>query len=238
MRNGGFGAGCNLGIAHVLQRWPGIEHVLLLNPDAELAPGALAELQATQRRHPAAGVVGCPIADGDGRPWFENGRIPRWTLSRFHTRAARAVEHRCGFVTGACMLLRADLLRQGLRFDERYFLYAEDADLCAQVLARGGELWLTRAARAVHRAGGSQPGERVLGELTADRLYWLTRGKALFAVRHLTRLQRACFFVLAWTAKPLLGLCIARSPRFLRPYLRGLRDGRAEARAGVPRSSR
>lgn len=231
--NGGFGAGCNLGIAHALRRWPTLEHVLLLNPDAELTPGALAELRATQRRHPAAGIVGCRILDGDGKPWFENGRLPRWTLSGFHAAAGDAVEHRTAFLTGACMLLRGDLLRQGLRFDERYFLYCEDADLCAQVLQRGGELWLTRAARALHRAGGSQPGERVLGELTADRLYWLTRSKMLFARRHLTRLQRICFHAFAYLAKPLLGLLLSRSARFLGPYLRGLRDGRRIARAAA-----
>lgn len=227
--NGGFGAGCNLGIAHALRRWPELEHVLLLNPDAELAPGALAELQATQRRHPQAGLVGARIVDGDGAAWFENGRIPRWTLTGFHCRAGAAAEHRTGFVTGACMLLDARLLRAGLRFDPRYFLYAEDADLCEQVRARGGELWLTRAARVVHRAGGSQPGAAVLGELNATRLYWLTRGKALFAMRHLSPLQRACFFALAFTLKPLCGLVLSRSLRFLPPYLRGLRDGRAAA---------
>lgn len=229
--NGGFGAGCNLGIAHALRRWPTLEHVLLLNPDAELAPGALAELRATQRRHPAAGIVGCPILDGDGKPWFENGRLPRWTLAGFHAAAGHAAEHRTPFVTGACMLLRGELLRQGLRFDERYFLYCEDADLCAQVTQRGGELWITRAARAVHRAGGSQPGERVLGEFTAERLYWLTRSKVLFASRHLTRAQRLCFLALAYTIKPMLGMLLARSTRFLSPYLRGLRDGRAAAKA-------
>ena len=131
------------------------------------------------------------------------------------------------------MLLRGDLLRQGLRFDERYFLYCEDADLCAQVRQHGGELWITRAARALHRAGGSQPGERVLGELTADRLYWLTRSKVLFASRHLTRLQRFGFHAFAYLAKPLLGLVLARSSKFLGPYLRGLRDGRRIARAAA-----
>jgi N-acetylglucosaminyl-diphospho-decaprenol L-rhamnosyltransferase len=229
-RNGGFGAGCNLGIARALQRWPRLEHVLLLNPDAELAPHALAELRTAARRHPQAGIVGCPIDAGDGTVWFDNGRIPRWTLSRFHTRARREVEHRVGFVTGACMLLRGDLLRAGLRFDERYFLYCEDADLCEQVRALGNELWLTRRARAVHRAGGSQPGTPVLGELTGERLYWLTRAKMLFAARRLNGLQRCCALLLAVFAKPLAAVLCTRSTRWLAPYWRGVRDGLRAAR--------
>ncbi len=237
--NGGFGAGCNRGIDHALQHWPHLEGVLLLNPDAELAPGALGELLGTQRRHPRAGVVGCRIDDGAGRTWFANGRIPRWTLSGFHTGAPTALEHRTGFVTGACMLLHGDLLRgdprtPGLRFDERFFLYCEDADLCERVRQRGGELWLTHRARASHRAGGSQPGARVLGEFTAERLYWLTRAKVLFAARHLSWPQRACFLVLAAVGKPLLGLLQARSLRFLGPYWRGLRDGWRQRHTAAP----
>jgi GT2 family glycosyltransferase len=224
-RNGGFGAGCNLGIAHALQRWPSLDDVLLLNPDAELAPGALLELHATRQRHPAAGIVGCRIADGDGRNWFDNGRIPRWTLRGFHCPAAATDEHRAEFVTGACMLLAGDLLRAGLRFDERYFLYCEDADLCEAVRDRGREVWITRRASARHIGGGSQPGERVLGEFTAERLYWLTRAKVLFARRRLSPLQRLSCLVVAAVVKPLAGLLVARSARFLGPYLRGLRDG-------------
>ena len=229
-RNGGFGAGCNLGIAHALARWPALEHVLLLNPDAELAPDSLAELRAAQRRH-RAGIVGCPIDDGAGRRWFANGRIPRWTLSRFHCAPVGAAEHRVGFVTGACMLLCGELLRAGLRFDEHYFLYCEDADLCEEVRRRGREAWLTRHARAVHRAGGSQPGARLLGELTAERLYWLTRAKMLFAARRLPPLQRASVVLLAALGKPIAGLLRTRSLRWLPAYWRGLRDGLRAARA-------
>jgi GT2 family glycosyltransferase len=223
--NGGFGAGCNLGIATALTRWPELSHVLLLNPDAELEPGALAEMLATAARHPAAGVVGCHIDDGNGRTWFANGRFPRWTLSGFHCAPPARAEHRTGFVTGACMLLSADLLRAGLRFDESFFLYGEDADLCLEVLARGRELWITQHARARHQGGGSQPGQRVLGELTADRLFWLSRAKVMLARRHLSRLQRAAFYLIAAVCKPVLGVLRSRSVRFLGPHWRGLASG-------------
>ena len=230
-RNAGFGAGCNLGIDRALAAWPELDYVLLLNPDAELGTHALAELLATARRHPQAGIVGCRIDDARGRSWFANGRIPRWTLSGFHCRAATAAEHRTTFVTGACMLLVGDLLRDGLRFCTDYFLYCEDADLCEQARHRGWQLWITQRATAIHVGGGSQPGEPVLGGLTADRLYWLTRAKVLFAHRHLRRFERWTFLALAWLCKPLVGLLLARSVRFLPAYWRGLRDGHRAARA-------
>jgi N-acetylglucosaminyl-diphospho-decaprenol L-rhamnosyltransferase len=232
-RNGGFGAGCNQGIELALSRWPGLQHVLLLNPDAVMGAGALRELLATSARHPDAGVVGCRIVDATGRPWFQNGRVPRWTLSGFHCAPPAADEHESGFVTGACMLLAADLLRTGLRFDESYFLYCEDVDLCCEAVARGRELWVTQRATVVHVGGGSQPGERVLGELTAERLFWLTRAKVIFAWRRLHWLQRWSFLLVACACKPLAGAVRAGSLAFLGPYCRGLASG---IRAALSRS--
>lgn len=223
--NGGFGAGCNLGIAHALAAQPQLAAVLLLNPDAELAPGGLAELLATQARRPQAAIVGCRIVDGAHQPWFENGRIPRWTLAGFHGRPGPGDEHATEFATGACLLLAGDALRAGLRFDEGYFLYCEDADLCEQARALGREVWLTRRTFAVHRHGGSQPGQAVLGDLTASRVYWLTRSKVRFARRWLRWWQRWVFYGVAGFGKPLVGLVRQRSWRFLPPYLRGLWHG-------------
>lgn len=225
-RNGGFGTGCNLGIEHALARWPECEHVLLLNPDATLAPHGLGEMVATMRRQADAGAVGCRIDGPDGQLCYGNGRWRPWTLSGSHGPAPTGeVEHRTAFVTGACMLLAADLLRSGLRFRADYFLYCEDMDLCREILARGRGLWVTQRASSRHEGGGSQPGEPVLGELTAERLYWLTRAKMLFARRWLRPWEFVAFVLVATVMKPMAGLALARSLRFLGPYWRGLRDG-------------
>jgi hypothetical protein len=93
------------------------------------------------------------------------------------------------------------------------------------VRARGRGLWVTHRARARHLGGGSQTGPRVLGEFTAERLYWLTRAKVLFARRRLGALQRLAFLAIACLLKPLAGLVGSGSLRFLRPYGRGLLSG-------------
>lgn len=224
-RNGGFGAGCNFAFAHAITRWPKLESVLLLNPDAELHDGALRELRDVMARRVDAGVVGCRIEDERGEVWFENGRVPEWTLSGSHCAAPAEDEFRTRFVTGACMLVRAELLRAGLRFDESFFLYCEDMDLCREVQSWGFELWITARAHATHRGGGSQPGAPVLGELTAERLYWLTRAKVLFARKRLPLRKRLVFLAVAAICKPLVGALAQRSLRFVGPYLRALRDG-------------
>lgn len=229
-QNLGFGGGCNRGIDAALARVPGLAHVLLLNPDARLHAGTLAGLLATASRHPDAGIVGCRIVDERGCLWFGHGRFPRWTLSRFHCKPPAGTEHATGFVSGALMLLDAGLLRAGLRFDERFFLYGEDADLCRRVQQQGRSLWVTQAVTATHRGGGSQRGERVLGELTAAQLYWMTRSKVLLAARHLRPQERIVFAFVAAVLKPLAGLLRFRRAGFLRPYFAGLWAGWRELR--------
>lgn len=226
-QNGGFGAGCNAGIDVMLAAAPRLAHVLLLNPDARVAPGAVARLLATAAAHPDAGVVGGRVLAADGRTvQFENGVLRPWTLSRMHVPAPPGdAPFPTTFVTGACMLLDAALLRAGLRFDERFFLYAEDLDLCCEVRARGRSLWVDPRAVVHHEGGGTWSGGRVLGSLTAGQVYWLARSKALFAKKRLPWPQRTVALLVAAVLKPLAGLLVARSARFLGPHWRGLWHG-------------
>lgn len=223
--NRGFGAACNEGIAEALAR--GASHVLLLNPDTLPEAGALARMLETFARHPEAGAVGARLVSMDGaRVLFEHGRIRRWLLTRCHARARGTErEARTEFVTGACMLLAADLLREGLRFDEGYFLYVEDMDLCCAIAARGRTLWINRDAVVRHAEGGTQGEEPVLGTMRARQLYWATAGKVRFARKWLTPWQRACFWLVAVGLKPLAGVLLAGGAGFVRAYFAGLRDG-------------
>lgn len=224
--NLGFGGGCNLGIEEALRRWPGLRHVLLLNPDAVLTGGCLDALLATAARQPAAGLVGARILRPDGSVYYENGRLPRLTLSGFHRPApAGNGDYEAGFVTGCCMLLDADLLRHGLRFHAPFFLYGEDADLCCEVRRRGRRLWVSRAALVLHRGGGSQRGERVLDEWTSDQVFFVQRAKAMLARRRLRWCERLVFLAVSLLAKPLAGVLTGRGLRWMGPYYRGLWAG-------------
>ncbi|MCA8965833.1 MAG: hypothetical protein KDC48_13195 [Planctomycetes bacterium] len=230
--NRGFGAGCNAGFDAVLAECPRAAHVLLLNPDARATEGMVQHLCATAAAHPDAGIVGGTVRDADGGAvQFANGRYRPLTLSRLHCAApAGDTPFATTFVTGALMLLAADLLRAGLRFDERFFLYVEDLDLCCEVRARGRSLWIDPRAVAHHRGGGCWQSELpVLGALTAGQVYWLARSKAVFAAKRLSSAQRVVQGLLAAVVKPTLGVLLQRSVRFLGPYYQGLRDGRRDA---------
>ncbi len=224
--NRGFGAGCNIGIARALATFADLDAVLLLNPDTLPQPGALRQLCATLARQ-GAGAVGARLLSLDGtRTLFEAGRIRRCTLTRSHARAhTDATEFATECLTGACMLIAADLLRGGLRFDEGYFLYVEDMDLSCAIAARGRTLWVNRDAVVRHADGGTQREPPIAGSMRSRQLYWMTAGKVRFARKWLSPAHRWCFYLIAVVAKPLVGLVAWRSARFLRPYFAGLRDG-------------
>lgn len=166
-RNLGFGGGANVGLADL----DGVDAVALVNPDAFVEPGWLLPLAAALQDDPGLGAA-CPkilfdAADHAGRPVINNvGNVlgPTWEL---HDRGYGEVdagqydtsEDVWGWCGGA-VLLRTSYLDEIGRFDERLFLYAEDADLSWRGRRRGWRYRYvpTSVVRHVHRA--SSGGER------------------------------------------------------------------------------
>jgi len=166
-RNTGFGAGCNRGLE--LARAP---FALLLNPDAELRPGALGALVDVLESRPDVAVVGPRTLNPDGTPQLSWGpdlsplaewrqrklvrgiraRDPR-VLAEVEARSRREAEP--DWVSGSCLLARADALAAVGRFDEGYFLYEEDVDLCRRLRAAGWKIAYHPGAIVVHGLGRS-----------------------------------------------------------------------------------
>jgi hypothetical protein len=165
-RNVGFGAANNVAL-----RKPGAPLVLLLNSDTLVPAGAIDRLAS---RLDATGAVaaGPRLIDGRGRPEISFGpmlsplaelrqKTWQWLASADTDFARRAVathlgrERHVDWVTGACLLLRRDAAQAAGLFDERYFMYEEDVDLCAALRAQGGRVLFTPRAEVVHRRGQS-----------------------------------------------------------------------------------
>jgi len=163
--NPGFAAATNQGVRAALAR--GAERILLLNPDAEIAPPALSELERTLGSDPGLGLVAPAIVTGDGSPQaFAFGGDPslRYLLRRGAGRLLRRPPlHDWGsptevgpdWVTGACILARAEVFRRGVWFDEGYFLYFEDNDWCLRARQAGWGLRRVPTVAARHLGGCS-----------------------------------------------------------------------------------
>ena len=169
-----LGTGCNLGFAAAVNRAfaaLATDYVLLLNPDLRLDNACVARLlQASRRYH--CPIVGprlfwdderhfrLPPATGELR-WLGLGadnpsslegrlRAHYWAIHHDHY-WAQDTPFRQPFLSGACLLLASDWVRaRGRVFDERYFMYYEDTDLCIEAQVEGWVPLCVPGAEAVH----------------------------------------------------------------------------------------
>ena len=179
--NRGFGAACNQGLEIARGRY-----ALILNADIRAQPGALQRLVAFMDAHPDAAVCGGQLRYPDGRIQPSCARdltlwwvfceqsllaklFPRTRLFgsywRTHWDLRTTIETEQ--VMGACMMLR----RPFPRFDEDYFLYCEDTDLCYRVRQAGGKIYYVHDAVFVHHLGASGESQR------AQMVIYYNRGK-------------------------------------------------------------
>jgi hypothetical protein len=171
------------------------EFVLIVNPDLHVEPTTVERLLAAARAVPDAAAIGPRIVFGEAdgsvprggraRIWFDGGIFDRsragatthLNLGRTEREVPPGPPRDVDYVTGACLLLRADALRTVGLLPEDYFLYFEETDYCQQLLAAGWRLVVDTRARAVHhkRSSGSLP--------TPAYTYYMRRNKQLFARR-------------------------------------------------------
>ena len=151
-RNLGFGAANNLG-----WRAAGTEFVLLLNPDCICTSEAIAQLVRTADAHPGASTVAPQLLGRRGEPDISY----RWRVDGWASRGPGADGPCCvGFVSGAVMLIRRSALQQAQGFDEGFFLYYEDEDLCLRLLDQAGPIVVDPAAQVQHLSRGSVGGRQ------------------------------------------------------------------------------
>ncbi|WP_277209472.1 glycosyltransferase [Isoptericola croceus] len=153
-RNVGFAAAVNVALGH---RQDPAADVLLLNPDAIVTPEAVEQLYAALHEDPVLASVGPAQVDGSGTPgqvaWpFPSPARAWWEalgLGRFRIPGERS------FVIGSALLLRAAALRSVGPLDERFFLYAEEADWAFRAHRLGWRHAVVDAAEVVHEGAGT-----------------------------------------------------------------------------------
>jgi N-acetylglucosaminyl-diphospho-decaprenol L-rhamnosyltransferase len=167
--NLGYGAAANRGAAAT--RAPAL---LVCNPDLEVGPGSLGVLAEALDSRPGCGLVGPLIRDAGGRRYPSARRFPsmidaaghallglfvpdnRFTRSYHQADLAEAQETRdVDWLSGACLLLRRSAFEKVGGFDESYFMYAEDVDLCWRLARAGWTVAFVPAAEVTHLQGVS-----------------------------------------------------------------------------------
>jgi len=190
--NRGFGAGANEGMRVSSGRW-----FLLLNSDAWPVGDAIGELVAFGDRHPDIGVAGPRLLNPDGSLQRSVRGFPTvWRLATEYfflrklapgTRALNAFyaanfDHqkvrKAEFLMGAVLLLRREAIAQVGGFDERFFMFSEETDLCYRMRKAGWTVEFYPEAEFVHVGSASTRPE--WGRMYREQL----RGHLLFLAKH------------------------------------------------------
>jgi hypothetical protein len=173
-RNLGFAAATNVALARGTGRY-----FLALNPDTRLQAGVLDRLLGLMDEQPEIGICGCRLEREDGS--FDHaakrafptplGALAHFTrIGRSNGAPAALAQYRAPHVergpvdavSGAFMLLRRSALDEVGRFDEGYWLYMEDLDLCYRFAQAGWVTWYEPSVAVTHVKGGTSGRNRTL----------------------------------------------------------------------------
>jgi GT2 family glycosyltransferase len=193
-QNRGFAYGCNRLLAHASRHRP----LLLLNPDIVITRGSIARLLRTAEESPRAAIVAPRLLNRDGSLQYSARRFPTalsWLLRfpplRHRTLRSGAVQRylegaspdgvaqEVDWVMGAAMLCQTELVLQAGGFDERFFLYVEDLELCLRLHRLGQSVVYEPRAVMIHRHGQAS------GKSIFRRAFWVhAQSIALFYRKH------------------------------------------------------
>ena len=150
------------------------EYVLILNPDTIVHEGSLDKMISFADQHPEAGAFGCRVLNSDGsyqvsaRPFASLraeliaalylrglGRLHKWFTSDSYPGWNGTTERQVDWVSGCFILVRAGLLKSIGSFDEQFFYYYEDMDLCRRIWQAGSKILYAPAPTITHLGGKS-----------------------------------------------------------------------------------
>jgi len=217
-RNLGYGAGANRGVASLV----GPEYVLVCNPDLVVHPGAVAALAGALDEEPAWALVGPAIVDPGGRPYPSARCFPSMADAAGHaliglfrpdnrfSNRYRAPDPTAGgrrpvdWVSGACLMVRRSAFEELGGFDESYFMFAEEMDLCWRAGQAGWAVGFEPEAVVTHVEGVSRRRHPYRMILAHHRSAWR------FAVRTTTGGRRVALPLAAAVLSLRLGLALLR----------------------------
>jgi GT2 family glycosyltransferase len=166
--NVGFPRGNNIGLAEATGRF-----YLLLNPDTQVIGDALAEMVAYLEAFPQVGVAGPRLLNADGSTQSSRRRFPTLLTAFFESTWLQGVapagllrhyyvlDHgddetvEVDWLTGACLMVRAEAAAQAGPMDEGYFMYSEELDWCRRIKSAGWQIVYLPAAEVLHHQGKS-----------------------------------------------------------------------------------
>jgi N-acetylglucosaminyl-diphospho-decaprenol L-rhamnosyltransferase len=190
--NGGFAYGNNLGIERAYASG-NPSYVYLLNPDAQVRPGAIGSLIRFVEANPGVGIVGGSFENLDGSDWplafrfptliseliqgLEFGIVSRLLEPWITVRHMAKFNAQVDWVSGAAIMIKSEVFGVIGGLDENYFLCFEETDFCRRARTAGFRTWYVPESRVMHIGGHSTNPER-----RRRPAYWFDSRRRYFVV--------------------------------------------------------
>jgi len=189
--NRGYAGGNNDGIAAAAGRY-----VMILNPDTRIVGNAPEVMVGFADAHPDAGVIGPQLLNPDGSVQSSRRRFPTLITALFESTwlqslAPRRVLRRyyvldrpddevqeVDWVTGACFLVRRQVIEQVGGLDEGFFMYSEELDWCRRIRQAGWKIVYLPRAQVIHYVGQSSD------QVSAQRHLYFQTSKVRYFRKH------------------------------------------------------
>lgn len=195
-RNGGFGAGNNVGIRAGLPGGDRPDYVYLVNSDAFAEPDTIRILLDHMQAHPKTGIAGSYVHGEDGTPHVASFRFPSLAsefenaaqtgpiskiLRRYIVSLPKPDQTvRTDWVPGASLIMRQDMIDRIGAFDEGFFLYFEETDLCLRAARSGWDTYCVPESQVTH-IGSVSTGMKNWGRVPG---YWFDSRWRYFRKNH------------------------------------------------------
>jgi len=206
--NLGFSGGQNVGIKYALDNEA--DYVLILNNDTIVDKSLIEELLNTAQKDKDIGIVVPKIYFASGFEfhkdryskndlgkvfWYAGGEMDWKNVVGYH-RGVDEVDHgqydrieKTDFASGCCMLVKREVFEKVGFFDEKFYLYYEDSDLCERIRRAGYAIAYCPKAILWHKNAGSAGGS---GSELQD--YYITRNRMLFGIRYASFRSKLALF--------------------------------------------
>ncbi|MCP4093843.1 MAG: glycosyltransferase family 2 protein [Planctomycetes bacterium] len=195
-QNPGFGAGNNVILREDLASDSPADYYFILNPDTAVCPGIFQALTEFFDANPKASILGPRTESGAGTADHTAFRFPGFWNSLCGGMRFGPLDRKChklitapepsetavkmDWVSGGGMIVRRQVFEKVGLFDEKFFLYFEETDLCHRAHKLGHEVWYVPQARMMHWSGastgvatGERPVNRMPGWWFASRRRYL-----------------------------------------------------------------
>jgi GT2 family glycosyltransferase len=179
--NVGFSKGNNVGIRYALEKFA--DYVFILNNDAIIKKATLSTLEKCMQENPSSGIVSPIIFNNENNVWFAGGKINWNKMKTSHiVKPLPNESYPSEYLSGCAMLIKKEVFKKVGLFDERFFLYYEDADFSLRAKNAGFELLVTSSADIIHLEQSENN--------KVSKSYWLVLSGLIFFKTHASFSQK------------------------------------------------